>query len=331
MFTPAEALDLLGRTAGAGRVAAEPADCARLADQLADEHARLDVLRTGDLAVRSSLAASYRTLDEPERRAFELLGELDVPDIAAWVAAPLLDVPAVVAEERLERLVESRLLEVSGSGPVRYRFHDLVRAYASELAAGRHDVGAARGRAFEAWLALAEAASGRLPGGFRQVTAGSATRWTGWTDAEADALLADPVAWCEAERPALVAVVRQAAAIGWDELAWDLACTLGRFFELREHLEDWRTTHEDALRACRAAGNRRGEAYVLRALGEMYLNADKLDEALACFAPALSTMVQLADRQGQALVLRAQGSRPGRVNRPGRPGRAGRQPGQRAV
>jgi len=339
VFTPAEALTLLERTAGVQRVVVEPAACAvvvdrcgylplairiagarlaarphrpvaRLADQLADERARLDVLRTGDLAVRSSLAAGYRTLAEPERRAFELVGALRVPDCAAWLAASLLDVPMAQAEEHLERLVEARLVEAGrrGDGPVRYRLHDLVGAYARELAGRRPDVDAALGRAFGASLALAERANDRLPGGFRRGGIGDAPRCTGWTEAEAGELLADPVAWFEAERAALVAVVRQAAGAGRDESAWELACALGRFFELREHHDDWRATHEAALRACRAAGNDRGEAYLLRALGEMYLDVDRLDEALSCFAPALSIMAALGDRLGQALVLRGQGT-----------------------
>jgi DNA-binding SARP family transcriptional activator len=342
VFTPDAALELLRRTAGSGRVAAEPADSAllvrrcgylplairiagarlaarphwpvsRLSAQLADERARLDVLRTGDLAVRSSLALSHDGLDEPERRVFRLLGALDAPDVAGWIAAALLDVPVPVGEELVERLVEARLLDASApaGGPVRYRFHDLVRAYARELAEAHTtpaELAAALDRAFSAWLALADAAHDRLPGGTRRGARGCAPRWAGWRPAEVDALLADPVAWCESERAALVGVVRQAAESGRHELAWDLAATLARFFELREHLDDWRVTHETALRACGAAGNRRGEAYLLRGLGEMYLDTDRFEAALSCFAPALSLLQRLDDYSGQGLVLRAIGT-----------------------
>ncbi len=339
VFRLDEALELMRRTVGSARVDAAAADCARvvercghlplairiasarlaarphwpvarLADQLADERARLDVLRTGDLEVRSSLALSYQALAPAQQRAFRLLGTLDVPDLAGWVAAPLLDLPVAAAEELVEGLVEARLVQAgtAGAGPVRYRFHDLVRAYARELAEGTDDdVPACLGRAFGAWLALAEAAYDRLPGGFRRVGRGTAARWS-WPDAAVDALLADPAGWYESERTALVAVVRQAATSGSDELAWDLAGVLARFFELREHLDDWRVTHELALKSCVAAGNRRGEAYLLRGLGELYLDTDRLDEALDCFAPALAILSELGERPGEGAVLRAAGT-----------------------
>ncbi|MBO4204895.1 AfsR/SARP family transcriptional regulator [Micromonospora echinofusca] len=345
VFTPGQAVELLRRTLGADRVDAEPAESARivdrcgrlplairiagarlaarphwtvsrLADQLADSRARLDVLRTGDLEVRSSLAVSYGALGGSEQAAFRMLGVPELPEIPGWALTPLLAVPLPEAEELVERLVEVRLLDayrpVAGSSEVRYRMHDLVHAFARELLAATTTDrvrAAARARFCGAWLALAETATARLPAGFRRGGVGTAERWAGWTPADLDAVIGDdPLAWCERERATLVAVVRQAATAGLDELAWDLAATLARFFELREHLEDWRGTHESALAACRAAGNRRGAAYLLRGLGELHLDSDRLTEALDCLRPALAGLVELGDRFGQSLVLRALGT-----------------------
>jgi DNA-binding SARP family transcriptional activator len=336
VFTAQQALDLLRHAIGDRRVAAEHGDCVRvaercghlplairiagarlaarphwpvgrLADQLADEHARLDVLRTGDLAVRSSLASSQQELDPVERRLLRLLGAVDLPRVPEWTAAALLDLPLSQAQELMERLVEARLVDAERNA---YRLHDLVRAYARELS-DEHPADEARaalGRFVGGWLTLADEAYRRTGGGFRRGTAGTGPRWSRWTTAERDALLADPVAWFESCRGMLAGAVRRAAEVGLPEPAWNLANTLGRLFELREHLDDWRSTTDAALDACVTAGDDTGRAWLLRSLGELHLNLDRLDDALTCFDAALAGFDRLGDRQGQALVLRAAGT-----------------------
>jgi DNA-binding SARP family transcriptional activator len=159
-----EAVELLAKVAGAGRVAAEPTAArtiarlcgdlplavriagaklaarphwrlARLAERLGDERRRLDELRAGDLEVRASFAASHQGQDTAMQRAFRLLGLLETPSFAAPTAAAMLDVTVSDAEELLERLVEAHLLEVGGQDPggrTSYRFHDLLRIFARE-------------------------------------------------------------------------------------------------------------------------------------------------------------------------------------------------------
>ncbi|MCZ7438898.1 BTAD domain-containing putative transcriptional regulator [Micromonospora sp. WMMC241] len=337
IFTTEQAVDLLRHALGPARVSAEHADCRRvaercghlplairiaaarlaarphwpvrrLADQLADERARLDVLRTGDLAVRSSLATSYQELTDAERRLLRLLGAVDLPRVPAWAAAALLDLPLAAAEELTERLVEARLVDVDPTG---YRLHDLIRAYAGELSAAEDPAEAARSalaRLVGGWLTLTDEAYRRTPGGFRRGAAGAAARWSRWTAADLDALLTDPVAWFEAARGQLAGAVRRAASAGLDEAAWNLANTLGRFLELREHLDDWDVTTGAALAACEAAGNETGQAWLLRARGERHLNLDRLDDALSCLDAALSRFERLDERAGQALALRAAGT-----------------------
>jgi DNA-binding SARP family transcriptional activator len=331
VFSPDEARDLMRRAAGARRMAAEPEamdhvvrSCgylplairiaaarlaarphwpvARLAEQLADVRTRLDVLSSGDLEVRASLALSERGLGDRERRLLRQLGALDAPDVAGWVVGPLLDAPVTATVDLIDRLVDVRLVDADGSG--RYRLHDLVRAYARDQDG---EAGAVR-RAGGAWLDLAERAYLRLPGGFYRGTPGGFPRWTGWDLGDAERALADPVDWYEAERGAMVATVRQAAALGLDELSWELATTLARFFELREHLDDWRVTHDAALEACVRADNRRGQAYLRRSLGELNLDLDRLDDAHSHLAVALDLMRQCGDLLGEGLVQRAIGA-----------------------
>src|SRR5262249_34420014 len=152
------------RVAGAGVAAERHWALAQLVDRLADEHHRLDELTHRRLEVRASLALSYQGVDPQARRLLRLLGVLDAPDIAAWVAAPLLEVPVDQGEDAIERLVDAQLLDVAGRdtvGQVRYRMHDLIRLYARERAQHEEPEAArtaALERVFGAWLDLVQRA-----------------------------------------------------------------------------------------------------------------------------------------------------------------------------
>ncbi|MFE6872719.1 ATP-binding protein, partial [Kitasatospora sp. NPDC057692] len=157
VFQPEEALDLLGRTIGPQRLAAEPAAArelvvacghlplavrivaARLAARpgwtvetlsrrLQVERRRIDELRIGDLAVAAAFELSYRQLTEDQARAFRLVASVDGPDIGLPAAAALLDLDEYDAEDLLEALVDVAMVE--SPFPGRYRYHDLLRAFA---------------------------------------------------------------------------------------------------------------------------------------------------------------------------------------------------------
>ncbi|MFF2045165.1 BTAD domain-containing putative transcriptional regulator [Kitasatospora sp. NPDC058170] len=157
VFQPAEALDLLGRTIGAERLAAERdaaldlvVACgylplavrivaARLAARpswtvqtlsrrLAVERRRIDELRIGDLAVEAAFELSYRQLTPDQARAFRLAASVDGPDLGLAAAAALLDLDEYDAEDLLESLVDVAMVE--SPFPGRYRYHDLLRAFA---------------------------------------------------------------------------------------------------------------------------------------------------------------------------------------------------------
>ncbi|MFB7476960.1 BTAD domain-containing putative transcriptional regulator [Kitasatospora sp. NPDC056184] len=157
VFQPEEALDLLGRTIGPQRLAAEP-EAARelvvacghlplavrivaarlaarpgwtvetLSRRLQVERRRIDELRIGDLAVAAAFELSYRQLTEDQARAFRLVASVDGPDIGLPAAAALLDLDAYDAEDLLEALVDVAMVE--SPFPGRYRYHDLLRSFA---------------------------------------------------------------------------------------------------------------------------------------------------------------------------------------------------------
>ncbi|MCQ9135162.1 AfsR/SARP family transcriptional regulator [Streptomyces hilarionis] len=103
-----------------------------LAAKLADERRRLDELQAGDLAVKATFELGYGALEPAQARAFRLLGLADGPDVSLAAAAAVLDLPVEDAEDLLESLVDTSLLE--SAAPGRYRYHDLVRLYARSCA-----------------------------------------------------------------------------------------------------------------------------------------------------------------------------------------------------
>ncbi|MBV6702736.1 BTAD domain-containing putative transcriptional regulator [Kitasatospora aureofaciens] len=291
-------MPLAVRIAGA-RLAARPRwSLARLADLLRDERRRLDELEAGDLAVRAGFAVGYARLPEPTRHTFRLLGLLDAPDFAPWVAAAVADLPVEEAERQLEELIDAQLLQETGAEPhLRYRFHDLVRLYAREHARttdGPTVRAAALERAFGAWLRLAEQAADQVPGPCLAPIHGEAPRHP-LPSGVAARLLDDPMAWFEAEQPALNASARQAAALRMVPVAWDLAACQEKYCDVRGLYDDWRTTHETVLRACRTAGDVRGEAVLTRGLIEVTTWTTPAD--------GTQTMVSLHDRAQQLLGL----------------------------
>jgi DNA-binding SARP family transcriptional activator len=129
-------LPLALRIAGA-RLAARPTwSMTRLAGLLADPDGRLDQLVADDMAVRASIAGSFRLCTPRQRRALSLIGRLDTPWFSAWEVAGLLGESPDAATEVVEQLVDARLVQVQEAADqaeaVRYRLHELVRLFARE-------------------------------------------------------------------------------------------------------------------------------------------------------------------------------------------------------
>ncbi|MET7990991.1 BTAD domain-containing putative transcriptional regulator [Amycolatopsis sp. NPDC005232] len=326
---PEDSVRLLSSIAGAARMTAEPDAAAavarycgnlplalriaasrlarrgqwtvgRLAGRLADEGTRLNELRIDDLEARASLAWSYDGLDERQQQAFRLLGLLEVPDFPAWVVAALLEVDLAAAEDIIDSLADVHLVELAGTDPAgqgRYRFHDLLRVFARERANAVDspaDRTAALRRAFGAWLDRAVRAEAGLPCRFLKV------RLASGQPASAEEFTADPLAWLDAERDALVAVVEQALALDMTTLACDIACALTTLFDLRSRYDLWRHTHELALAAAVATGARRSRAILHQGLGALAFYRDRYGEASEHFAQARGIFAGIGEVRGRA-------------------------------
>ncbi|MFF2076078.1 BTAD domain-containing putative transcriptional regulator [Kitasatospora sp. NPDC058162] len=149
VFSPPEAIGLLDSVIGTARRAAQRADaallveaCGRLPLAVRIAAARLAATpdqpiaelvrlladdREGIPAIEQVFQLSYRLLPPRLATAFRRLSWVE-PDIGLASAAAVLGLPEHQAEHLTEALVDQALLESTGAG--RYRFHDLVRAFA---------------------------------------------------------------------------------------------------------------------------------------------------------------------------------------------------------
>ena len=299
-------LPLAVRIAGA-KLAANPHwSPAALAERLADERHRLDELAIGDLEVRANVALSYAGLSADEQQAFRRLGLLDAPDFATWVVAALAGVTQQRAGGLADALVRARLLDAvraGDGGGVRYRFHDLLRLYARELA-GRDETDdeatAAIGRAFDGWCHGAHEASERTQSASFGVVHIPSDGWRAEPGAFG-AVRTDPLGWYETEWPALMAVLDQAHEQGRHQLVMALGSRMGPFFVVRGRYDDWRHVSERSLHAARQVADPFREAMALRALAELSLMRHRLDDARSRFERAIGRFHDAGSRFGVAL------------------------------
>ncbi|ONI87577.1 hypothetical protein ALI144C_09350 [Actinosynnema sp. ALI-1.44] len=316
----AEAHDLLARVAGPDRVAGEPDQvteilraCGNLplairvagtriaarravplrvvAGRLADEHGRLDELTTGSLAVRTSVTDSYLRLPTTAARAFRFAGMLGPVSFPGWAIAALLGRPG--AEDVLDTLVNANLLAASAdaTGTIRYRLPDLFRCYATERLSGdpRRELRTAARRVLDGYLARATHAAARMPVAF-----------FGVLPQQENALISadDPAAWFDAEMPSITAILELAERLGIQRDAWRIPAMTAPYFDLRGKHGDWRRSHEIALRGARDAGDRHGEAIILRNQGQVALYDDDFAAAETTTRQALRLFSEAEDDTG---------------------------------
>lgn len=333
LLGPDEAITLLARILGAGRLAREPeaaaelvrlSGCLPLALRIATAHlATRDQsiadlvarLKTGDrlatlqvhgdphAAVHVAFDQSYNALDEEARLLFRRLGLLSAADFAPHAAAVLSQRTVEDATQLLERLADAHLLERHPRG--RYRLHDLLGQYAGErvhFEESKTDRVGAIERTLTWYLNSGNNAIRALnPSDFRRVFA------PGPPDALCPPLdfaeYEQALEWCEAERVNVVAGVRQAADNGLHTLSWQLSLDLWYFFLISKHWADWIVTHQIGLASARRLGDRHMEAWSLNRLGHAYAMARRFEEALECCRQASPILREVSGRFGEGAHL----------------------------
>ena len=275
---------------------------ATLAGRLRNVHRRLDELSTGDLAVRASFQVSYDSLRSPARgvdpaRVFRLLGLWQGLWISLAAATVLVGASQDDTADALETLVDANLLE--SSAPDWYRFHDLLKVYATERAQAEEPETArdqALSRLLWWYLDTAQAAADTVsPQRYQVPREPSAPGHPPLTFAATETALA----WYDDERANIVAATRQAASAGLHEIAWRLPPTLFPFFNRRSNWADCVTTHRVAAESALLVSDRLGEALARSQLG--YALARLRDpEAFEHLEQAIAIRQEFGDTRGEA-------------------------------
>lgn len=314
----AKLVELCGHLPLAVRIAAERVvtrphlTLADLASDLADERDRLNVLATGDdedTAVRAAFSWSYLALRPDAARAFRLIGLHPGAEVSLNAVAALAGVPVPRARALLDVLAGGHMLEEVARD--RFRLHDLLRLYATELSA-TEEPAAGRGEAVERLL-----------------------RWYSGTANAAGTVIAPPdhpafllpplstqdftthdeaFRWCRAESANLLAVTRLAEE-EHSPAAWQIPLALWNYFIVSSALDEWTRTYRVAERAAARDGNQAARAWAVHGLGLAAFRGQRFADALELFDRALAIRREIGDRVGAAWSLTGLGMAYGGLRR----------------
>jgi tetratricopeptide (TPR) repeat protein len=217
---------------------------------------------SADLA--AVFAWSYKQLSPEAAGIFRLLGLHPGPDISVAAAASLTGGLLEETQGSLRELAGAHLIEEHVPG--RFSSHDLLRAYAIELArAHDHEVSrrAAISRLLDHYAHSAYNAALRLYPMANPITLSAPTPGT---RPEAFEDYTAAWAWFEAERAVLVSTVKTAAGIPGPN-GWQLPWALQDYFRRRGHWDDWAATEQAALEAADRDEDIYGQAQAHHGLG----------------------------------------------------------------
>jgi tetratricopeptide (TPR) repeat protein len=328
LLSPAEARTMLARRLGSGPVAAAPEAvtqvverCSRLplalavaaaraaidelplaslAAELGETGRRLDALGAGDAAadVRTVFSWSYRSLPDDAARLFRLMGLHPAPDIGVPAAASLAATTPAYARALLMELTRASLLTESSQG--RFTCHDLLRAYAGELAAADEDTAAVR-RMIDHYCATAHVAALLLKPVWdqdRPPDPAPGVRPEPLADRTA------ALAWFTAEYPVLLAVVRIAVQYRLDTSACHLAAAIIVYQRLRALWAQWVEILNVAMCAAERLGDPAWQAWFHRNLSFPYAWVGDHEQSVHHGELAIELYRALSDKASQATCHR---------------------------
>jgi tetratricopeptide (TPR) repeat protein len=330
LLSPDEARELLARRLGADRVTAEPAAveeiitrCARLplalaivaargaqsgfalsalAAELTEAGGPLDALDAGDPVseVRAVFSWSYTALTPAAARLFRLLGLHPGPDVSPAAAASLAGLPRLHTRRLLIELARASL--VAEHTPHRYTFHDLLRAYVTDLT-HTHDPDRHRhtalGRLLDHYLHTAHSAACLLHPARDPIALALAAPATGVLP-EQPADHRSATAWLKAEHPVLLTLVLPARAAGFDAHAWQLAWTVDTYLDRRGRWHHLGNLWSAALAAADRLEDPVAQAYAHRRLGWAHLQLGSYQNAENSLQRSLELCAVVGDHAGQA-------------------------------
>jgi len=301
----AEIVDMCGRMpiavrAVGERVALDGLTYADACDLLGPRLTRLSWLSRGGLSIVERIETEYNRLTETERRALALLSLVPSQTFVAGVAIPLLEVSTAQAENIVEQLAATQLLDAYGrdaaTSMVRYEFDPLVRLVAqAKVADFASEPGAAERRLEEQYLELVSDVIARVEGD------AAATSDTGPEDRHHRHRLPQVIAaqhelWTRLEGASLARYIVSAHDASAWQTCWQIAARLGGSVPDEstpdERVEGFRL----ALRAAETDSQPLARIDVLLAHGAYLLAIERWHEAATPLLEAVAAAQALRER-----------------------------------
>jgi tetratricopeptide (TPR) repeat protein len=259
------------------------------AAKIRDARDRCEVLRAEDVTVRAVFDLSYRQLPASLQRFFRRLSLHPGAEFDAAAAAALGGLTSGEAAAALEKLTDEHLMEEPVDG--RYRYHDLLHAYASALSDA--DVEADRRQAID-----------RLFEYYQRVAASVNDHLRGQRGGGADpSQRARAATWLATEKPNLVSCFQYARAAQLPEVVIGLAAVLADYFAAAGPWDEAVAVHRAAVRAAEHAGNRSAHGRALRDLGKVLRLSGDYQEAGAVLQQATLLFSLIGDDSGYGDAL----------------------------
>lgn len=286
----------------AARLAADPAgSIAEAAANLATGN-RLDHLAVdGDTrTVRTVLASAYLPLGARQTRMFNRLGLVPGATFSTWLCSAMCGLPVSEGRIAVAGLAEAHL--VTGAGPDRFRFHDLVRDFAKQC--GRTDEPVAgrveAGERLVDWYLFVAAAANEVIDPSRDRVRPTLRHAPPEVPFARDRQAA--VAFLAQERDNLLPVVRYARKNGWPTAAWQLTYLLTSFYDTTGHWHERVELCRQGTVAATSLGDPLAMAEMLRALGVAYFMTRRLSDAVDTNLKALRAVREAGDLTGEGHV-----------------------------
>ncbi|MGW0792670.1 BTAD domain-containing putative transcriptional regulator [Streptomyces sp. NPDC002911] len=334
LMTGSEAGDVLARRIGTDRTSAEPGavedivrSCGRLplalavvaaraamhphfplaaiAAELRDGQGSLDAFSCADPATdpRAVFSWSYCALPPATARLFRLLSLHAGPDISVPAAAALATLAPRQAHLFLADLARGHLLtEVA---PGRYVFHDLLLAYAAELAQehdSEKDRREAAHRLLDHLLLSALAASARLCPEREKIPVPPGR------PGSAPEQFTDPgqaLQWLRTELRVLCSAVPYALDEGYPTQSWQLAFALDLFLDRFGHWHDSLAVQRTGLEAATRSEDPAGRAHTHRGMGFALVRLGRPDAGRRHLETADELYEGIGDLHGRARTHRS--------------------------
>ncbi|WP_246258369.1 tetratricopeptide repeat protein [Amycolatopsis anabasis] len=271
-----------------------------VAARLADQTARLRELDDGVRSMTAVFDASYTTLSDAQRAMLSLIALHPGPRVDAYAAGSLAGVAPAAAEDLLDGLIRSGMLERHSSNA--YRLHDLLRDHLRQPEVGilsESEAMAARRRLFDYCLHSVAAADTRINEHRYQVPLeppSSAVTVQEFPDANT------AKGWMDREVDNFLPIVQEMSERGESGACWRFVYYLRGYFYATKQWELMTACYERALESA-GSQDHQVVAIVLNNLGLACAQLGRRDEAMRLYARARDEFVTAKDPYGEMNVV----------------------------